>query len=284
MNETTWQNCAVCLRKLGFGKGRMARILRRGHDTLGAFLNGPARHVERPLTPGFSRKRPRKPKPRFQNPTVECALCLHRIGLGYDRISNQMFGSRKRRHKVATWVQWHFPNPANQALDAYRKAHPKPKPLRLPAADRVRRSLVDYEARYKTRSHHQLAKGFTAQLWNALKHKRCIPRVEAMVGCCYQHLLNHLSSQFHSGMSFDNYGTVWCVDHRVPQCAYDLRIQSERKLCHYYPNLQPMLRPSHAKKGITTHLPVFLHPYDHRVNPAKLRFPRLPLGKSAGPT
>lgn len=208
--------------------------------------------------------RKNRPMPHYQ-----CFVCLRRIGWGYDLTARKM---RTTKRRVYRWFKDHRinverPQRVVARLD-HKKAPPKPR--------------IDYDERWRNRSQERLAAYFTAQLWLFYKHGKSLKRMESLVGCYRQHFLNHIASQFHSGMSFTNYGTVWELDHRIPQCAFNLRDPSERKLCYYYPNIQPMLRSLHRKKSVKCFLPVFLPPSDFRVDPAKLRFPLSYLGSQPG--
>jgi hypothetical protein len=69
------------------------------------------------------------------------------------------------------------------------------------------------------------------------------------LGCSLEELKVYLESKFQDGMSWENYGTVWEIDHIKPLSRYDLtdcRIQAE--LVHYT-NLQPLLIEENRKKG-----------------------------------
>jgi hypothetical protein len=71
----------------------------------------------------------------------------------------------------------------------------------------------------------------------------------ALVGCTNAQLRVHLESQFIAGMTWQNYGTAWHVDHIIPLAAFDLSQAEQRtKACHYT-NLQPLWARDNMRKG-----------------------------------
>lgn len=68
-----------------------------------------------------------------------------------------------------------------------------------------------------------------------------------MLGCSYKDLLAHLESQFAPGMTWENRGAAWHIDHRVPLAS----AQSPEELtalCHFT-NLQPLWAKDNYSKG-----------------------------------
>jgi predicted nucleic acid-binding Zn ribbon protein len=62
-------------------------------------------------------------------------------------------------------------------------------------------------------------------------------------------LKSHLSKQFKDGMSWDNYGTVWHIDHKIPVSAFNLRCEEDIKRCWALKNLQPMFADENVMKS-----------------------------------
>lgn len=60
------------------------------------------------------------------------------------------------------------------------------------------------------------------------------------IGCSIDALRKHLEAQFLPGMTWDNYGTAWHVDHIMPVAAYNMEIPEQRSACFHYTNLQPL--------------------------------------------
>jgi hypothetical protein len=55
-------------------------------------------------------------------------------------------------------------------------------------------------------------------------------------------LMSHLESKFQEGMTWDNYGTDWEVDHIVPVASFNFTSyeDEEFKKCWSLSNLQPL--------------------------------------------
>lgn len=58
-----------------------------------------------------------------------------------------------------------------------------------------------------------------------------------------------LESNFSNGMTWENYGTVWVVDHIVPLRMFDLFNKEDLVICWHYKNLMPLLWEDNEKKN-----------------------------------
>lgn len=70
-----------------------------------------------------------------------------------------------------------------------------------------------------------------------------------LLGCKPEFLKEYLEKQFTGDMSWENYGSLWHIDHRKPCDAFDLIQESEQRACFHYTNLQPLLVIDNLKKG-----------------------------------
>lgn len=57
-----------------------------------------------------------------------------------------------------------------------------------------------------------------------------------------------LESKWQDGMSWENYGSVWVVDHIVPFRFFDLSNVEHLEICWNYKNLMPLLSIDNGKK------------------------------------
>ena len=67
------------------------------------------------------------------------------------------------------------------------------------------------------------------------------------IGCNRLQLKVHLENQFRDGMSWDNYGSVWHVDHIIPLASASTPEQAF--ILNHYSNLQPLFAEENMKKG-----------------------------------
>ena len=70
-----------------------------------------------------------------------------------------------------------------------------------------------------------------------------------LLGCSVAWLLAHLEKQFTPGMSWDNYGSGWHIDHIRPCASFDLSATDQQKQCFHYTNLQPLWAKDNLSKG-----------------------------------
>lgn len=57
-----------------------------------------------------------------------------------------------------------------------------------------------------------------------------------------------IESSFQPGMSWDNCGEYWVIDHIVPLRMFNLTKEEDLKLCWHYKNLMPLLKEDNLKK------------------------------------
>lgn len=69
------------------------------------------------------------------------------------------------------------------------------------------------------------------------------------LGYTIHHLRSHLQKQFRDGMTWDNYGTHWHLDHIKPRCEFDFNKKVEFKRCWSLENLQPLTIQENLTKG-----------------------------------
>ena len=70
-----------------------------------------------------------------------------------------------------------------------------------------------------------------------------------MLGCTINELWKHLESTFKTGMTRDNHGKVWHVDHIIPCVSFDLTDPNQQKKCFHYSNLQALFVYENLSKG-----------------------------------
>jgi hypothetical protein len=75
-------------------------------------------------------------------------------------------------------------------------------------------------------------------------------RSDLYVGCTPGFLRNHLETMFKHGMTWNNYGTVWQVDHVIPLAWWDLKNHPEHMFeASHWTNLQPLFINENQSKG-----------------------------------
>ncbi len=71
------------------------------------------------------------------------------------------------------------------------------------------------------------------------------------LGYTVAELMAHLEAQFVDGMNWDNYGSVWHIDHKRPASWYSFESMDDQafKECWGLDNLQPMFAFDNISKG-----------------------------------
>jgi hypothetical protein len=69
------------------------------------------------------------------------------------------------------------------------------------------------------------------------------------LGCSVAELREWLEARFLPGMTWENYGPVWHVDHKEPLAAFDLADPAQFARTVHYTNLQPLFAQDNHWKG-----------------------------------
>lgn len=70
-----------------------------------------------------------------------------------------------------------------------------------------------------------------------------------LVGCTGRQLCEHLAEQFQPGMTLENHGSVWHIDHIIPVSAFDLSDPKQQRQCFHFSNLQPLFCGDNVRKS-----------------------------------
>ncbi len=90
-----------------------------------------------------------------------------------------------------------------------------------------------------------------ARIRNALNAARIGKVVSAIkgIGCSFQYLVSYIESKFQPGMTWENRGTAWHIDHIRPLASFDLTKVEDVLTANHYTNLQPLWAVDNLKKG-----------------------------------
>lgn len=75
------------------------------------------------------------------------------------------------------------------------------------------------------------------------------------IGCTTSQLSIHLESQLSNGMTWDNYGTHWHVDHIIPCASFNHNDPKQVAQCWHWTNLRPLLAKDNLEKSDAITLP-----------------------------
>jgi hypothetical protein len=195
------------------------------------------RELARAATREWARKNPeRNAAWRKRNPEAVKAL-----GREWRRKNlRRLAASQRRRREV---------NPGEHAaiMRAYRIRNID----RVRERERAQRLAKKHDARFK------IAKAISGGLLKALRGRKNGAQWESLVGYGREELVRHLERQFSRGMSWENFGTAWHVDHIVPVSSFRFASKDdpEVRACWALTNMRPL--PKHdnlTKHAKRTHL------------------------------
>ena len=212
---------------------------------------------------------------------LKCSGCFAKLGIGMDKTA-QIFRTTKqrvlahwRKHgikacppKIGSWLLYRNSVLSNEVKDAGWWG----------TEDDGRAWMTDHKAkypdwtsiwtkaqcsRYQSRRHREsgkdsafrLKKICRSRIYNAIKRSnngvkpRIAYRTEKMIGCPIPHLVRHLEAKFKKGMTWDNHGTKWHIDHVIPCAEFDFTDEKQILQCSHYTNLQPMWAAENWAKG-----------------------------------
>lgn len=95
----------------------------------------------------------------------------------------------------------------------------------------------------------RLADSLRSRIYLALRGISKSTNSMNLLGCSFSDVWTHLESKFVPGMTRDNYGPVWHVDHIRPCASFDLTDPAQQRECFHYTNLQPLFVLDNLKKG-----------------------------------
>lgn len=122
---------------------------------------------------------------------------------------------------------------------SYRQRHP----------DRQR----DYQRAYRisrlvTDASFRLRRTLRRRLWNALSRSQKAGSAVRDLGCTIEELWGYLESQFQPGMTRENLGVAWELDHIYPISKANLQNKAEFLAVNNWRNLQPLTPADNAAK------------------------------------
>jgi hypothetical protein len=78
-----------------------------------------------------------------------------------------------------------------------------------------------------------------------IKHSKTIE----LLGCSIEFFIDWMKFQFEDGMTLENHGSVWHIDHIIPCTAFDIGKQDDIEKCFNWKNTQPLFVSENLKKN-----------------------------------
>jgi hypothetical protein len=219
--------CTKCLADLGLGTAVTSRLTRIDKSGIAKFWN----------RCGIKAKKP------------ECGSWRIYVSKSNQSKSSWWGGDEIARYwmseynpKFPDWWSVYAKDRQNKLAIEYQRAMhhslPKEHPWRLKKVCR-------------TRIYHAIKRG------NAGVKPRLAKRTTQLIGCSMEYLREYIESKFQRGMTWENHGSGWHIDHIVPCAAFDFTQPDQILQCFHYTNLQPLWAHENLSKSdriITTQM------------------------------
>ena len=173
---------------------------------------------------------------------IECPQCRRIL-----RMSRRKFYSPRQgswcKQCIRDWKRIEYLRKRDQIkarVKTYRRTN-KPKIRSLQRAYVKRRTARDPS--FRILSNHR------RRINSALSGKGNQFSSIRILGCSAEEFRLHLQSLFEVGMSWDNYGTDWEIDHIRPCSSFDFTDERQAAACFHFSNQQPLWKTSNRSKG-----------------------------------
>lgn len=163
-----------------------------------------------------------------RNPSTMCRGCINAEARRYNSTES---GARNRREARRKWAQ-NNPEKVRAKQERYRET------ARAKQAERRRRDPS-----------YRIAGNMRSRVRAVLLGKNKSAPTMEMLGCSLDYLRRWLSHQFRGDMSWENYGSVWELDHVRPCCSFDFSDDAAQRACFIWSNLRPMLVGENRSKN-----------------------------------
>lgn len=137
---------------------------------------------------------------------------------------------------------------------AYRNSRKEEKRLydrkyRSLNAEKIKKQKKDWHNKNKDNPEQKIKRNLRRRIHHLVAKTNKSKHTMEMLGCDIDFFMSYLENKFYGNMTFDNYGSVWHIDHIRPCCSFDLTIKENQYICFHYTNLQPLLKEDNLKKG-----------------------------------
>lgn len=192
-----------------------------------------------------------------------------------------IYGTVKNKKGSETWAGYSDAEIDSHArlerehCTAWVKAFPRGEPAASPEEKQRltrQRQLEKYYANHEERKARAAA--YARKKYHATRHdpeaitkrfmRMAVARVSRVYGmkktqrtlwyfgCTHQFLRSYLEQRFKPGMTWENRGSAWEIDHIIPLSSFDLTSKSDQRRCNHYTNLRPLWKAENRAKSDRT--------------------------------
>ena len=118
--------------------------------------------------------------------------------------------------------------------------------------DKIIKQTSDYKVnKMKNNPTFKFEVRLRARIYHAFKSQNLKKRERTLkyIGCTSSELKKWIEYQFYDGMTLENYGKYYHIDHVKPCSSFDLSKEEDIKECFSWKNLRPYLASKNEKKS-----------------------------------
>lgn len=174
----------------------------------------------------------------------------------YRSVIRKYYEKNKHKYLPAARVRARAWNRANKALALknalkWARANPEKRAAsRKKWSDKNPTFKADYQRnRLRIDPAYRVLAALRRRVYGAVNKTDKSAKTKEMLGCSIEDFMIYLESKFGDGMTRENYGSVWEVDHIMPCEIFDLTKPEHQKRCFHFSNLQPLFCVDNKKKG-----------------------------------
>lgn len=169
------------------------------------------------------------------NRSSECKECSKVRQKNRSRESRE---KHKKSHKI--WLKNH-PEKVIEYRNKYKKKYGR---------DYINKKYRSYlKKRKATDINYRIRMKLEKSMYSFLKSRRFSATSKKLLGCSIPEFKQYMSKKFRDGMSWDNHGKLWEIDHIFPLSKFDLADEYQRKIAFNFNNMQPLLRTENREKS-----------------------------------
>jgi hypothetical protein len=102
--------------------------------------------------------------------------------------------------------------------------------------------------RYINDINYQISSKIRSRLSEAIRYNFKTGIAVNLLGCSIEQYKKYLESKFTPDMNWNNYKTVWEIDHIIEICTFDLTIEENIHKCFHYTNTQPLYKIENRRR------------------------------------
>ncbi len=102
--------------------------------------------------------------------------------------------------------------------------------------------------RYANDVNFQISSKIRSRITEAIRYNFKKGIAIDLLGCSIEQYKKYLESKFSPDMNWDNYKTLWEIDHIIEVSKFDLTIEENKYKCFHYTNTQPLYKKENRRR------------------------------------